>query len=229
MIKFRVVAPVLCCAMFANAAVITTNSGFLGTYTGPQNQDLNVLTAQVSYNGTSYTFTSTMGAAIGTTTGVDYIWGVDRGLLTNEANFGAFAPGVLFDAVVVLSFSGGVASGFVDDIANNVVTPLAGGSVTVSGSTITGVIPAALLPSNAFTPAQYMVNLWPSVGIPGQGGATTANIAEFAPSVNADAAVTVTAPTSTPAPTSISLLAIGLICIAALIAMRKRAANGFYS
>jgi hypothetical protein len=201
-----IVAALYLAAVSASAGVITTNSGFLGTYTGPQNQDLNVMTAQVSLIGSNLVFTSTLGAAVGTTTGVDYIWGVDRGLLANEALFGASAPGVLFDAVVILSDSGGVGSGFVDDIAGGgTVTNLAAGAVTITGSTITGTVPISLLASNVLSPGQYGVNLWPSLGIPGP----FSDIAEFAPSVNADASVT------TPEPGSLILFSLGLIGIAA--------------
>jgi hypothetical protein len=208
MVRHKFVIPaILAAALSASGGEITTNSGFLGTYTGPQNQDLNVETAQAFFDGTNFTFTSTLGAAVGTTSGVDYIWGVDRGLLSNEALFGAFAPGVLFDAVVILSDSGGVGSGFVDDIANgSVITPLAPGAVTISGDTITGVVPGSLLTSTALNGAQYEVNLWPSLGIPGP----NSDIAEFAPSVNADALVT------TPEPATLGLLALGLIGGAAL-------------
>jgi hypothetical protein len=189
--------------LLASAGTITTNSGFLGTYTGPQNQDLNVKSAEVFFDGSNFEFTSTLGAAVGATSGVDYIWGVDRGLLANEANFGAFAPGVLFDAVVVLFNTGG---GVVDDIAGgSVITPLAAGSVTINGSTITAIVPLSMLASNALTGAQYQVNLWPSLGIPGP----LSDIAEFAPSVNSDAAVTVT-----PEPAGLGLLGLGLIGLA---------------
>lgn len=210
MAKYSVIITALfCAAISASAGAITTNSGFLGTYTGPQNGDLNVASAQVFFDGTNFDFTSTMTAAVGTTTGVDYIWGVDRGLLADEANFGAFAPGVLFDAVVILSDTGGVGSGFVDDIANgSIITALT--SVTISGDTISAVVPGSLLASTVLTGSQYQVNLWPSLGIPGP----LSDIAEFAPSVNADAGVT------TPEPATMGLLALGLIGLAA---RRKRA------
>lgn len=204
-----VIAVLFCGALSAYAGTITTNSGFLSTYAGPQNGDLNVASAEVFFDGTNFDFTSTLSAAIGTTSGVDYIWGVDRGLLSNEANFGAFAPGVLFDSVVVLFDNGGSGSGFVDDIANgSIITPLA--SVTISGDTISAIVPGSLLASSVLTPDQYGVNLWPSLGIPGP----LSDIAEFAPSVNADAGVT------TPEPATIALLALGLIGFAA---RRKRA------
>jgi hypothetical protein len=213
MLKLKLIVVGLCCAAIsARAAVINTNSGFLGTFSGPHNGDFNVVTAQVTFNGSSFVFTSTMGAPIGTTTGVDYIWGVDRGLEspTAEAGFGLFAPGVLFDGVVILSFSGGVASGFVDDIFNgSKITALPAGAVTVSGNTITALVPLSLLPAGALLPAQYQVNLWPSLGIPGP----TTDIAEFAPSTTSDAAVTVQL-TATPAPTTITLVVIGLLGLA---------------
>ncbi len=208
MASYKFLIPALiAAALCASGGVITTNSGFLGTYTGTQNQDLNVITAQAIFDGADFTFTSTMGAAVGTTTGVDYVWGVDRGLLANEALFGAFAPGVLFDAVVVLLDSSGVGGGFVVDIANGgTMTALAPGAVTINGDTITGVVPASLLTSNVLGDAQYQVNLWPRLGISGP----TSDIAEFAPSVNSDASV------STPEPGTLGFFVLGLIGVMAL-------------
>ncbi|MGA3188558.1 MAG: hypothetical protein ABSF22_15745 [Bryobacteraceae bacterium] len=220
MVKFNLTtAALFCAALSANAAVITTNSGFLGSYTGPQNADLNVTSAQVSYNGVNLTFTATLGAApFSLTPTAEYIWGIDRGLLSPETNFGAFAPGVLFDSLLVLTASGGTVAALGGTPGGGT---LAAGAITISGNTITAVVPASLLPSSALTPGQYMVNLWPASSAPS--GPAFAQIAEFAPSVNGDAAVTVTAaPSPTPAPATLALLAIGLISLAALTLAQQR-------
>jgi hypothetical protein len=207
-----IIATLFCVALSAGAGPITTNTGFLGTFSGLQNGDLNVASAQVFFDGVNYDFTSTLSAAVGTTTGVDYIWGVDRGLAPDEAGFGAFAPGVLFDSVVILSDSGGVGSGFVDDIFNGgTITPLSAGAVTINGDTISAIVPGSLLTGNVL-PGGPLVNLWPSLGIPGP----LTDIAEFAPG-DFDAS------TTTPEPSSLALMGLGLIGVAAMTRLRKRA------
>jgi hypothetical protein len=171
-------------ASSAHGALITDPVGdFLATYTGPQGGDLDVVSAQVFYNGTTFTFTSTQNGAVGTTAGGLYVWGIDRG--ANLAPFGAFAPGVLFDAVVVLVPGG---QSFVDDILSSVITPIA--AATVSGNSISDVVAASLLPSSGFTAQNYLVDLWPRNGL-ASGAAGLVQIADFAPNAN-DAAVTVT-------------------------------------
>src|SRR5262249_35978017 len=77
-----------------SASVITDPAGdFLTTFTtGPRNGDLDVLSAEVLFDGTNFTFTSTENGPIGTTDGSVFVWGVDRGL--HNQFFGAFRPGV---------------------------------------------------------------------------------------------------------------------------------------
>jgi hypothetical protein len=176
---------------------------FLPTFTtGPRNGDLDVLTAEVFFDGTNFTFTSTENGHIGTTEGSVFVWGVDRGL--HQAFFGSFRPGVLFDVVVVLrpDLTGAVVDFSPTDPAQPV--NLAPGSVTVSGNTIQGVVPASLLASKGLLPADYQVNLWPRVGLdPGN----NTQISDFAPD-NSDAGVT------TPEPSTMLFLCSGLIVLA---------------
>jgi hypothetical protein len=62
------------------AALISDPAGdFLPTYVGPQNGDLDVLEAEVFFDGSSFLFTSTSNAAIGTTPGGVFVWGINRG------------------------------------------------------------------------------------------------------------------------------------------------------
>ena len=208
-------AALFCAAFSAGAATITTTSGFLGSYTGTQGQDLNIASAEAFFDGTNYNFTSTLDAPIGTTSNVFYVWGVDRGLLSNEALFGTFRPGVLFDAVVILQDNGGTGSGFIVDFAHgNAMTPLPAGDVTFSGDTIKAFVPGADLTSNVLNGSQYQVNLWTRQGL---NAADNTQIAEFAPS-NMDAPITVT-----PEPAGTSVLALGILGLGALTLRRKLA------
>jgi len=164
--------------------VITDAKGdFLSSYTGPQNGDMDVMTAQATFDGTNFTFMSVEAGKVGTTSDALFVWGVDRG--THTAGFGAFRPGVLFDAVVILRPDG---TGAVTDLAATppASTPLPAGSVTISGNTIRGVVPASMLPSKGMPAASYGVNLWPRTGL-----GNNAQIADFAPD-NSDASVILT-------------------------------------
>lgn len=202
-----------CGALTLGATEITTTSGELGTFmgSGPFTQDLNIGTAQAFFNGTNFDFTSTVDAPIGTNPNAFYVWGIDRGLLSDEALFGSAAPGVLFDAVVILTDAGGTPSGFIIDFANGgAMTTLAAGDVTVSGDTITGFVPGADLMSMQ-SPSLDEVNLWTRAGITGGFN----QIAEFAP---ADSDVRIT---TTPEPASLGLLALGMVVIA--VKARRRA------
>ncbi len=140
---------------------------FLSTFTGPHNGDLDVLSGEVSYDGTNFVFTSTMSGAIGATPGAAYVWGVNRGAGT--ARFAPATPGVVFDFIVI-AVPGGAST--TRDLVTNTSTALAASAVVTSGSTLTVTVPASLLTSQGFTPANYTVNLWPK---------TTGGISDFAP------------------------------------------------
>ena len=157
---------------FAGAVTDVPND-FLPSFIGPHNGDLDVLSAQVTFDGVNFTFTSTENGPIGTTPGGLFVWGVDRGL--HNQFFGAFRPGVLFDIAVVLRADG---SGTVLDFAPNPQAPvdLAPGSVLINGNTITGIVPVSLLPTKGLAPGDYLVNVWPRTGL-----ASNDQIADFAP------------------------------------------------
>src|SRR5260370_19174162 len=174
-------------APLSAATIVDPAGDFLPTFTtGPRNGDLDVLSAQVLFDGTNFTFTSTENGPIGMTDGSVFVWGVDRGL--HQAFFGSFRPGVLFDIVVVLrpALTGAV----IDFSPTNPAPPvnLAPGSITVSGNTIQAVVSASLLPSKGLLPVDYQVNFWPRVGLD---PSNNAQISDFAPD-NSDAGVTVT-------------------------------------
>jgi MYXO-CTERM domain-containing protein len=189
----------------ASAALITDAAGdTINGFNAATNPDLDVLSAEVIFNNVTntFTFTSTLAGNVGTTATASFVWGVNRGAGT--AGFAANGlNNVLFDRVVRLVPGGTsqIAGGGLPAIN------LDPGAVTISGSIITAVVPASLLPSTGFTPENYTVNLWPRVASP----AGFAGISDFAPN-NSNASVTVV-----PAPGGALALA-----AAGLLAMRRR-------
>ena len=153
------------------AAVVDPANDFLSTYTaGPQNGDLDVLNTNVIFNGANFTLSATLNGAIGTTPGSIYVFGLNRG--TNNAPFGAFAPGVLFDAVVIARPD---TTATVTNIGG-ATFQLAAGAVSINGSSLSLTVPLADLPTQGFAASSYQYNLWPR-----DGAGNNNQISDFAP------------------------------------------------
>jgi len=158
----------------AHATTVTEGVGLLDTYTGPRPAaDLDVTSASSTYSGVNIFLSATMDGNIGTTHEGIYIWGVDRGLGTEllAAPPGGITDttvpvgqGVPFDAFIFLDNAG---HGNVFLLTNEArphvlsVTPLAAGAVTISGRTISAVIPRSMLPDQGAGIAHYGYNIWP--------------------------------------------------------------------
>lgn len=162
----------------ANAVIIDAAGDFLGTYTGIQNGDLDVLWVDARLTSTDVTLSALMNAPIGTTSSAVYVWGVNRGAGTPGLLGGSppLGSGVLFDAVVILlpNLTGRVVA--FNAVGPPTATVLAGGAVTSNGGRINAVVPLSLLPTRGFAPAAYLYNLWPRAGL----GSNT-QISDFAP------------------------------------------------
>lgn len=183
------------------APIIDPIGDFLDSYTGPHGADLDVVSIDPTFDGHTFTLTSTSAGAIGTTPGGIFVWGVNRG--TNATPFGAFRDGVQFDAIVLANPFGASRV-----VINGVATALPAANVFFSGAVLNVVVPGALLPSAGFAPIDYLVNLWPRSSAGGN-----ATISDFAPD-NSDAHVQMV-----PEPATIMLLLLGL---AGFLAMRRR-------
>jgi hypothetical protein len=156
------------------STMVDPANDFLPSFTGPHNGDLDVLSIRVSLSGSFFKLDATLGGPIGTTTGGLYVWGVNRGAGT--PNFVTNDPGlnkVLFDSVVVLDNLGG---GRVVQLGVPGAFVLASGAVTISGNSISALVPTGALPTRGFAFERYGFNLWPR-----SGGGPFSLISDFAP------------------------------------------------
>jgi hypothetical protein len=200
-------------AVQAGATPVTDPAGdFLGTYTGPQAGDLDVIQSEVFYDtgANTLTFTATLNAPINTTANVLLVWGVDRGAGTEQFLAGAppIGNGVFFDSVFVAVPTAGI--GVVNLLNGSPNTNLPG-ILQINGSSISATISAALLPSTGDPFTAYSWNLWPRLG---QG--SNNQVADFAPNAGAVPGVSTNAlVTVVPEPASAAMLALGLTSLAA--------------
>ncbi|HYO83087.1 MAG TPA: PEP-CTERM sorting domain-containing protein [Bryobacteraceae bacterium] len=156
-IKAMAVAALCILPVLSSAALITDPAGdFLPSYIGPRNGDMDVLQAEVFFDGSSFLFTSTSNAAIGTTPGGVFVWGINRG--AGFATLPDIAPGVTFDSVVIIVPGGG---SFAQALDTTGTTPIPAADVNISGAFLSARVPLSALPSLGATPDAYTVNLWP--------------------------------------------------------------------
>lgn len=189
----------------AQAQSITDAVGdFLPTYTGPQNGDVDAVSAFAGYNAgdDTFSFSGTFADAVGITPGAFYVWGLDRGAGTERfvAGSPSVGQGVKFDAAIFLRPDGTArVTTFVGSAAT--ATEVGAGTAKISGNTISGSISGSLLASTGFAKSDYTWNLWPRIGT------TNNTISDFAPNgMNVPVA-------AVPEPTTYALMAMGLVAI----------------
>lgn len=199
-------------------AVTDVAGDFLASYTGPQAADLDILSAGVTFDGTSFQLSATLAGVPGATEGSLYVWGINRGAGAPRLSFGAPSVGstVLFDAVAVM---------FPDGLGRVAILPPAGppaitnlpGIVDVQGSTISASFAASLLPTNGFAPEDYSFTLWSRRRVNPLLDGTNAEIADFAPNVGGFRA-------AVPEPGTWGLMIMGFLGVGAFIRQRPKAA-----
>lgn len=168
-------------ALPARATVIDPTGDFLSVYAGPKNGDLDVISAGAQRSGLDFvTLTGTHAAAIGTTPGAAYVWGINRGsgIEPFPSNNPPTGEGIYFDAYAILNADG---TGTLTDLINGTVKTLDPSSITIAGSTITVRLAASLLPSEGFGFADYLYNLWPRYAPAGVDPGSNTQISDFAP------------------------------------------------
>lgn len=180
-LAFAVVGLSILTSTFAFAQVPDAVGDFLPSYTGIQGGDLDVVLANVQVTPTDFIFSATMNAAIGTTPGALYVFGVDRGVGTPRLAGGTPSLGanIPFDSVLVVT-GAGVATA--RDLTNGGATPL---TAILDGNSLMVHVPFSALPTQGFDLDEYTWNLWPRLGT----GSNT-QISDFAPDFN-NARVTV--------------------------------------
>jgi len=191
-----------------SAPILDPVGDFIPSFTGTKTGDLDVVSLSAVFDGTFFHLSATMNAPIGTGANDRYVWGFDRGQGT--ARFGAIAPGVLFDSVVVVT--AGTPGGAVNRLVGGGSTALPASAVKISGATITVDVPVSALPSLGLTPDHYGINLWPRENNPAIIG--NAQISDFAPDNDVFIA-------SAPEPASLALFAAAFGAVA--FARRRRA------
>lgn len=168
----------------AHATIVDPSGDLLGTYTGPLNGDVDLLSATATFDGTNFLLSSTSNGAIGTTTGSIFVWGINRGAGLPRLSFGSPSIGasVLFDAVVVMFPDGTLRVVSIPAMGPPTITNFAGGA-TVTGNTISGAAPLSLLLSTGFDPLDYTFSLWSRTRVNPLMDGTNAEIADFVPNL----------------------------------------------
>jgi hypothetical protein len=177
-------------AFGAQAAPVADAAGdFLGSFTGPQQAALDVLSSDVTFDVANNRFllhARTAGAIAGAE-GVAFVFGFDRGGVANSP-FGAIGqPGVAFNATALLRSNG------TGSVGANAI------SVDIVGNDIFATVLADLLPSNGAAVTDFEWSLW---SIDSRIAGLARN-ADFAPGVNSRVDVV-------PEPGSLALAALAL-------------------
>ena len=165
----------------ASATVVDPTADFLSTYTGPPDSDVDLIGGEVVFDGTSFLFTATVAGAITPTPGQLYAWGINRGTGSPRLDLlrdPDIAPGILFDAVVVMLPNGLLSIVTIPAAGAPTATNLAGGT-TVSGDTLTASVPLSLLFSTGFAPEDYTFGLWSRIRVDPLVDGTNNEIADF--------------------------------------------------
>jgi hypothetical protein len=183
----------------ALATTVTSTTGFLSTYTGPKNGDLDLASVSATIDGADLVLSATAEAPIGTTMGAVYVWGVNT--------VGASAPAPF------------ASEGFGRVLFNDAVVAAPGGAgVTVSGDTITDTVAISSLKDVKLNPEQFGISLWTVAGKGFSG------FAEFAPG---NGTFTPSPGSAVPEPANWALMIVGFGAMGAAMrgARRKPAAT----
>ena len=191
----------------AATTVVDPSGDVLNTYVGQVGPDLDILQFTVTLDANNVYLYALLNGAPGTTALSRYNIGIDRGAGTDTFPAG-FRLGVSQDAVVNL-MPATLAAEVRLFVGGNVVsaTPLPSGAFTISGNSVSVVVPLSMLPSTGFAPQGYSFLLWSRTQIPGV--PVQLGVADFAPDQGLLALV--------PEPSTWAMLLIGFGCIGGIM------------
>lgn len=183
----------------ALATTVTSTTGFLSTFDGPKNGDLDLASVSATIQGADLVLSATAEAPIGETSGAVYVWGVNT--------VGASAPAPF------------ASEGFGRVLFNDVVVAAPGGAgVSVFGDTITDRVALSSLQGVKLSPEAFGISLWDVVGNGFSG------FAQFAPG---NGTFTPSLSTAVPEPATWAVMLVGFGAVGAAMrgARRKPAAT----
>lgn len=156
-----VAAVMLTTALPVQATISDPAGDFLPSFTGAPLGEVDVVGAAVVRRATGWDFSVTANGPVGVTPGVLYVWGINRGAGTPRLSFGSpsIGGGVNFDAVFVMFNNGDARVAAFPAAGPPAITNLPG-ALSLSGNSISGFAPLALLPSRGFAPEDYTFSLW---------------------------------------------------------------------
>lgn len=203
-------------AAFASASAATDPTGdFLGSYSGPQNGDLDIIDVTAAFDGNGYILSATLGGAPFATPNSLLAWGVNRGAGTARFQVMGAPPAVgasvLFDSLLVLFGDGTARTVVFNPAGPPTITAVPGWMI--AGDTVTGYAPLSMLPSTGFSPTDYTFTLWSRRRINPAVDTDNTEIADFGPTIAAQAV---------PEPSTWALLILGFGAVGG--AMRHRRA-----
>lgn len=204
-----------------SATVIDPANDLLATYTGPLSGDIDILSGDVAFDGTSFFFNATTAAAINAKPGQLFAWGINRGTGTPRIDLlrdPDIAPTILFDAVVLM---------LPNDALTVVNIPTAGpptstffpGGTAVSGNALSGTVPLSLLPSTGFSPENFTFGLWSRMRVDPTVDGTNNEIADF---LQGSGSLT---PRAVPEPASWLTMLLGFGMLGGFMRSRRRRAK----
>ena len=198
-------------------AIIDPAGDFLPTFTGTPTGEVDIVSASVVRRATGFEFLVTANGAVGTTPGVLYVWGINRGAGTPRLSFGtpSIGAGINFDAVFVMFSNGDARVAAFPAAGPPAITNLPG-ALSLNGNNISGFASLSLLPSRGFAVEDYSFSLWTRQRANPLLDGTNVEIADFLGAGGFTASV--------PEPSSWAMLLAGFAGVG-LAARRKRLAR----